>query len=363
MGFPTDIINFRRMIGNPYSKVRKQFQDMAPFQVDYHEAIQDYHWVIPLKSRKIGATDTAITSFALNTFDRYVGHDVMIVAGNELRIAKEILLRFYEFFEDKEHDDGQHYAFRQIEPELLEAGYTWQEAQAKGQRYHLKDFIRSVRLSQEPTIEFTNDTRHFAFAASKQEKSQSFRGTDDVISILVSEAAHTGMKLDQSIMNALEPNLAQRDDADFILESTGNGRRGFYFKYWQNIMKDLSKKFGIRIDKHQQIVDQLHNLWRSGKKMPDKLDWFPLMWDYKIGLQEGILSQKFIDKELRNPEIDFSQEYCAAFTSTYTSAIPTDSLTFMDPNSQDYKEPIDLNDLTEDMIEPNYDDESDMVLE
>lgn len=361
-GFPTDIVNFRRMIGNPYSKTRKKYQDFAQFQVDYHEAIQDFHWVIPSKSRKIGATDTAITSFALNAFDRYAGHDVMIVAGNELRIAKEILLRFYEFFEDRQHDDGI-YAFKQIEPELLEAGYSWQEAQAKGTKFFFNDLIKSARLSQDPVIEFRNGERTFAFAASKQEKAQTFRGTDDVIAILVSEAAHTGMKNDQPIMNALEPNLAQRDDADFILESTGNGRRGFYFKYWQQIMALLSKKFNIRQDKHQDIVDQINKLWRTNKKIPSELDWFPLMWDYKVGIKEGIISQKFIEREMRNPEIDFEQEYCCKFTSTYTSAIPTESLTFMDPNAKDYKEPIDLNELTEDMVEPNYDDESDMVIE
>lgn len=116
MGFPIRFLDFRRMIGNPYSKTLNKSQDMAPFQEDYHNAIQEHHWVIPLKSRKIGATDTAITSFALNCFDRYTGHDVMIVAGNELRIAKEILLRFYEFFMDKHQPDG-FYAFRQIEPE------------------------------------------------------------------------------------------------------------------------------------------------------------------------------------------------------------------------------------------------------
>jgi len=354
-GFPTDILNFRRMIGNPYSKVRGMEQDMAQFQIDYHEAIQDFHWVIPAKSRKIGATDTAITSIGLNVFDRYSGHDAMIVAGNEVRIAKEILLRFYEFFEDRDHDDG-HYAFKQIEPELLEAGYTWQEAQAKGTKYFFDDLIESARLSQDPVINFRNGHRTFAFAASKQEKSQSFRGTDDVIAILVSEAAHTGMKNDQPIMNALEPNLAQRDDADFILESTGNGRRGFYFKYWEVIMTNLSKKFNIRRDKHQEIVDELHRLWRSGKKMPE-IDWFPLMWDVNVGIREGIISEKFIEKERRNPEIDFDQEYMCKFTSTYTSAIPTESLTFKDTTDKDYKPSIDLNAMTEDMVEPDYTDD------
>jgi len=357
-GFPTDILNFRRMIGNPYSKVREKYQDFAQFQIEYHEAIQDHHWVIPTKSRKIGATDTAITSFALNTFDRYAGHDEMLVSGNELRISKEILLRFYEFFEDRQHEDGI-YAFRQIEPELLEAGYTWQEAQKMGTRYNFVDLVKSARLSQDPVIEFTNGTRFFAFAASKQEKSQSFRGTDDVIAILVSEAAHTGMKNDQPIMNALEPNLAQRDDADFILESTGNGRRGFYFKNWQRSMELLSKKFNIREDKHQEITDRINELWRQGKKMPEELDWFPLMWDYKVGIKEGIISQKFIEKEMRNPEIDFQQEYCCKFTSTYTSAIPVESLTYLDPNEKGYKEPMDINEMTDDMVEPDYEKDYD----
>src|SRR3989338_1177630 len=308
MGFPTDFINFRRMIGNPYSKVLDKVQDMAPFQEDYHNAIQEFHWVIPLKSRKIGATDTAITSFALNCFDRYTGHDVMIVAGNELRIAKEILLRFYEFFTDKHHEDG-FYAFRQIEPEYLDAGYTWQESQKKGQKIFYNDLIKSARLSQDPVIEFNNGARVFAFAASKQEKAQTFRGTDDVIAILVSEAAHTGMKNDQPIMNALEPNLAQRDDADFVLESTGNGRRGFYFKYWIQIMEMLAKQFNMRVDNHQSLVDKLHRLWHDNK-IAFELDWFPLMWDYKVGIKEGIISEKLINREKRNVEIDFAQEYC-----------------------------------------------------
>lgn len=343
-GFPTDLIGWRRMIGNPYSKVLNKSQDMAPFQVDYHNAIQEYHWVISLKSRKIGATDTAITSFALNCFDRYVGHDVMIVAGNELRIAKEILLRFYEFFTDKHHDDG-FYAFKQIEPEYIEAGYTWQEAQKKGQKIFYDDLIKSARLSQDPIVEFKNGTRVFAFASSKQEKAQSFRGTDDVIAILVSEAAHTGMKNDQPIMNALEPNLAQRDDADFILESTGNGRRGFYFNYWMQIMELLSKQFNMRIDNHQTLVDKLHTLWHKDK-IGFEFDWFPLMWDYNTGIKEGIISEKFIKREKRNVEIDFAQEYGCKFTSTYTSAIPSDVLTFKDTTDSKYVKSIDLNVLT-----------------
>ena len=124
-------------------------------------------------------------------------------------------------------------------------------------------------------------------------------------------------------------------------------------------MEMLSKEFNIRQDKHQELVDQLHKVWRDGKKIPFGVDWFPLMWDYKVGISEGIISQKFIEKEMRNPEIDFQQEYCCKFTSTYTSAIPVESLTFLDSREKGYVEPIDLNEMTEDMVEPDYEKDYD----
>ena len=231
--FTTNFLYFRKMLGDPVSKITGERHEMAPFQIDYHNAIQMFHWAIMLKSRKIGATETVNTSIGLNCFDRYVGHDAMIIAGNELRIAKEILLRFYELFKDRHHPDGSVYAFKDFEPAYIyevEKGKTPSERQKLWDYYHAKgtklkevNLLKSVRLAQDPVIEFKNGTRVFAFAASKQEKAQTFRGTDDVIAIFFSEGAHTGMKQDQPIMNALKPNLAQREDADFILESTGNG--------------------------------------------------------------------------------------------------------------------------------------------
>ena len=343
-GFSTDLVWFRRMIGNPVSKITNLEQDMAPFQVDYHNAIQDFHWIIPLKSRKLGATETAITSIALNCFDRYIGHDIMIVAGNEVRVAKEILLRFYEFFEDREHKDGI-YAFRGLDPTLVDKRHPWQKVHAEGHKYHYDDFIKSAHLSQDPTITFTNGTRVMAFAASRQEKAQTFRGADDVICIFLSEAAHTGMKTDQPIMNALEPNLAQRDDGDFILESTGNGRRGFFHDYWMYSMEVLAKQYRQPVTRHQILVNQINNDWKHGRKIKAEVDWFPLMWDYHVGLQANILSKKFIDKEKRNPKIDFAQEYECAFTSTYSAAIDTTNIIYKDPNAKDYVASIDYSEF------------------
>jgi len=351
-GFSTEFIPFNRMIGNPISKITNVQQDMAEFQMRYHLAIQIHHLVQFLKSRKLGATESWNRSTALNCFDRYMGHDVMLIAGNEVRIANEILIRFDELFRDKYHEDGL-YAFKTVETEYLDAGYTWKEAQQKGTIYKHDDIIRKANFGTNPTVEFKNDTRVMAFAASRQEKAQSFRGTDDVICAFVSEAAHTGMKNDQPIMSALEPNLAQRDDADLILETTGNGRRGFFYNYWIQTMEIISNKLKIPVTDHQGIVDAINKLWEDGKKIDFPVDWWPIMYDYHIGIEENILSKKFIEMEKRNPKLDFEQEYCCKYTSTYSQAIKTEDLTFKDTLSADYVKSIDL--LGVDGIDRGYD--------
>ena len=109
-------------------------------------------------------------------------------------------------FRDRRHEDGE-YAFRDT----------------YGNKWTYKEIIRRSNLKTNPEIEFTNDARALAYAASSSGKSMSLRGTDDIISIFLSEAAHTGLTEDQPIMDALIPNLAQRSDADFIQETTGNG--------------------------------------------------------------------------------------------------------------------------------------------
>ncbi|WP_268544047.1 hypothetical protein [Candidatus Nitrosotenuis cloacae] len=344
------------MLGNPISKITNQQQDLADFQIDYHQAIQCWHNVQILKSRKLGATETGITSIALNCFDRYSGHDVLFTAGNELGIATETLVRFYEFFKDRQHSDG-YYAFKHLKPEYVEPLTTgeidWEYAMNRADKLTESHFIKRKVFGQKPMIEFIDGTRCFAWAVVRQEKAQSFRGTDDLICIFFTEAAHTGLKADQSVMNALSPNLAQRDDADFILESTGNGKRGFFYNYWMNTMKSLSKnlKMPLLNDNHQILVDKLHDLWREQMMTKKKtisfpVDWFPLMYDYKIGLKHNILSQKYIEKEKRNPKLDFLQEYACKFTSTYTSAIDTSNLKFVpDILLKQRKIPKDLREL------------------
>lgn len=289
-GFPIDFKEFNKMIGYPITRNTNKQVPMTPYQIEYHDIIQKYHKVIVNKSRKIGITESSIRSIALNCFHRYAGHDIVIIAGNELKIAQEILLRFYELFQDKP-DLG--YAFKH-------GGIKWKKS----------DLIRRVSThGQHPIVEFRNGTRVFCFAASRSGQSQSFRGPDDVICILFSEAAHTGMKEDQPIMNALEPNLANRDDADLILESTPNGKRGFFYNYWMDIKDDKMK------------------------------GWHHVEWDYHHGLKYGVLSKKFLAQQKANPRIDFLQEYCCKFTSTVSGIFKEEDVSLL---PDDAEQPVDL---------------------
>lgn len=308
-----DFVEFNQSIGLPLNRNNGQPQSMTQYQIEYHNSIQTHHKVIVNKSRKIGATEAAVRSISLNAFDRYAGHDVMIVAGNELRIAREILTRIDELFYDKK------------------SGYAMIDKH--GNKWKHDELIRRVKLGNSPEIEFHNGTRIMAFAARKTASSQSFRGPDDVACIFVSEAAHTGMKNDHVIMTALEPNLANRDNGDFIIESTPNGKRGFFYEYWKSVMTPLKIQYDT--DDDWQVIKQLKDDNMS-------LDWFPLMWDYTFGVNCGVLSKKYLDSQRKSPKLDFEQEYCCSFTSTYTSAIKRSDLTFKDKSAKTYSQSLDL---------------------
>ena len=315
---PNNFQQFNEMIGFPTSSILNEPQPLTPYQIQYHEAIQKFNWVIVNKSRKIGATEAAIRSIAFNVFDKYKGHNVLILAGNELRIAKEILKRFYELFKNKS-----------------KTGYSFKEPGKDGNKWYEQELMYRPKFGNTPEIEFKNGTRVMAFTAIKSVLSQSSRGTDDVACIFLSEASHVGMNEDQAIMNALEPNLANRDNGHFILESTPRGKRGFFYNYWKNAMKNLEEIYGTN-----NQMNLLKMLWKDDKT-GYKLDWYPLMWDYTEGLKHNVISRKFIERERKNKEIDFEQEYCCSFTSKYTQAIDVSNLQYL-PEVKSSKSPDDL---------------------
>ena len=303
---------WNQMIGYPLSRLTNTQVPMTPYQIQYQDAIDTYHKVIINKSRKIGATESVNRGIAKNVFGRYKEHDIMTVAGNQLSVAREIILRFDELFQDKMQPDGLRYAFK--------------EPGKDGNKWHHDELIRKSAVhSQMPLIEFRNDTRLFAFAASKSGQSQSFRGPDDVICIFLSEAAHVGMVEDAPLITALAPNLANRDDADFIMESTPNGKRGFYFAYWEAMLDKLREKYGVvKVGEEMKLLEQL---WAD--KDPQRLLYYPLQWDCSEGIKYGVLSEQYIQDQIEDPEVDHEQEYFCKFTTTQSAALDLSNLQYL----------------------------------
>jgi len=274
---------FNENLGNPISRILNKRVRQVDHLIEYEFDVEKYHSEVVNKTRKGGFTDGRIRGIARQVFKRYAGHDVMIVAGNELVIAMEILDRFDELFENGITDkDGRHWKYGDL-------------------------IYRYVR-SPQPIVEFYNGTRAFCFAASKSGKAQAFRGPDDVISIFMSEAAHSGATDDYPIYNALTPNLANRPDGDLVFESTPNGKRGFYYDIWADA-----------------IVGKNH--------------YHTLEVNYEIAVKAGVLSEVYVEQQKRDPRVDFEQEYCCKFTTTKRAAIPADEIKAIE---DDKLQPIDL---------------------
>ena len=274
---------FNKNLGLPFSRITNQMVPMTEYQIQYEFEVEKHHNVILNKTRKGGFTEARIRAIARQVFNRYAGHDVMIVAGNELNIAIEVLDRFDELFENGITDkDGRHWPYGKI----------------------IKRYVKSPQ----PVVEFYNGTRVFCFAASKSGKAQSFRGPDDVISIFMTEAAHSGAIDDYPIYNALTPNLANRPDGDLVFESTPNGKRGFYYDVWMDA-----------------IVGKNH--------------YHTLEVNWERAVKAGVLSIEYVEKQRKDPRVDFEQEYCCKFTTTKRAAIPSDELKVIE---EERMQPIDL---------------------
>ena len=113
---PNDFTSFNKMIGSPIHPGTNKETEIFDYQVDYFNAWQKHHKLILNKSRKIGATETALRIIAYNCLiGNYSGHRVMIVAGNKQEVANRFIQRFkslfYKGFTDLE---GTEYKYEDI---------------------------------------------------------------------------------------------------------------------------------------------------------------------------------------------------------------------------------------------------------
>jgi phage FluMu gp28-like protein len=258
------------MIGLPKHPGTRNEIGILGYQQKYFDAIQKHHKVILNKSRKIGATETALRSIAYNCFGRYEGHNVMMVAGNRQSQAIEFLDRFCSLFDNGFFD-------------------------LSGKKYSFSDIIPYRRRTE---VRFWNETRVTTYPALPS----SLRGPQNVICVYISEAAFIDSHDDSKVYDALHPNIANIEDADFIIESTPNGRRGFF-----------------------------HDLFTSEN------EYCKLEQPHSLALGK-LISKTFIESERKNPKIDFEQEYCCKFTTSANAVFKSEDIKWGSGKFTDYRD-------------------------
>jgi len=266
---PLDFTSFNNMIGPPLHPKTKKPTTIFDYQNELDRIINKYHVVLLNKSRKIGATETALRSVAKNCFGRYAGYDVMFVAGNRQKQADRLLTRF-----DK----------------LFWQGFT----DLDGIKWTYSDIITKKTSSN---LEFFNGTTIHTFPAVPE----SLRGSENVICVVLDEAAHFKLTDDRVIYDALEPNIANTE-GDFICISTPNGKRGFFYDLWN-----------------------------------EENEYYKLAQPYTVsyGL---LLSEEYISRKKNDARIDFEQEFNCQFTSSRKSAFNEELIKFTDVEIDDYSD-------------------------
>ena len=266
---PKGFKEFNEMIGLPIHPGTGEETEVFDYQVDYFDAWQNHHKLILNKSRKIGATETALRIIAYNCLiGNYSSHRVMIVAGNKQDVANRFIQRFKSLFMK---------------------GFT----DLSNNRYEYEDVV----VQEDSKSCVINGTYIQAYPAN-----ESVRGEENVICVFMSECAFINLIDDSKVYNALHPNVANIKEADFVMESTPNGKRGFFWQNWD-------------------ATSEYHKLEQ----------------DYTVSLGQ-LLDDEFIKAEQSNPRIDFQQEYGCKFTTSLSAAFKEDEIIFEEKQINMYED-------------------------
>jgi len=254
--------DFNRIVGQPIHPETGMKTDIFDYQEEYEQAWNKHHKVIINKSRKIGATETALRIIAFNCMNgRYKSrHRVMIVAGNKQEVSNRFIERFLAIFGQGFTDlDGKFWSLDELVPERKSSKIV---------------LYNGIVIQAYPSNE-------------------SVRGEENVICVFMSESAFINLNDDSKVYNAVHPNVANISDADFILESTPNGKRGFFWKLFTDEDNEYHK----------------------------------LEQPYTVSMGK-LLDEPTIEAERKNPFIDFDQEYCCKFTTSLTSVFDEEDVRY-----------------------------------
>ncbi len=268
-------VKFSERIRNPWSRLEKKRKALTPDQLLYIKTIDKYGKVICDKNRKGGFSEAWLRKKAKDIFTRDAQSDIVALAGTGQSLATEMLDRFDELFENGLIDQNN-----------VKWGYG--------------DIVLKKVFSSPSHIEFYNGSRFFSIPATNRGQGPNLRGTSKISSMWLTEGAHTGLRRDNVVVNAMTANLANIEYGEIVFESTPNGKRGFFYNYWQDAQTGKNKS------------------------------WHMMQWDHTEGVKYGVISQKYIQEQKSNTRIDFEQEYMCKFTTKKGAAFREETIKYSD---------------------------------
>lgn len=284
-------VKFNERIGLPWSRLEKKRKPLTPDQLLYINTIAKHHKVICDKNRKGGFSEAWLRKKAKDIFTRDAQSDIVALAGTGQSLATEMLDRFDELFENGLIDQNN-----------VKWGYG--------------DIVLKKVFSSPSHIEFYNGSRFFSIPATNKGQGPNLRGTSKISSMWLTEAAHTGLLRDHVVLNAMTANLANIDYGEVVFESTPNGMRGIFWNLWN----------GAEVKNHATMPS------RETVLGPNR--YARLLFTWPTAVKYKVMSQKFIEDEKANPEVDFDQEYCGKFTTSKNAAFDLDEVRYLDDNDE-----------------------------
>jgi hypothetical protein len=256
---PIDFAEFNELIGLPTSKI-PPFEKFPIFDYEFEliSNIEHYKDYALNKARGIGATEIILRWILFQAIHNKIPRrKYLIVTGIRLGLAKDHIRRVQEMCINI--------------PEVVR----------ESSQYHI-------------TI---NQSEIIAIPANPT----AIRGYENVGVIFADEAAHWNLLDDGPVLEAIEPHRT-KSDANIIIVSTPNGRRGFFGELFHN---------------------------PDTKYFRDTKNW---------SVSEGLLiDTSKVEKIKKEDPYRFEQEYNCKFLSTRYSAIPQEILEITSQNSVVYQ--------------------------
>ncbi len=256
---PTNFEKFNEVIGLPKSKI-PPFKEMPIFgyEKDILSNITKYKDYALNKARGIGATEIILRWILFQAIHNKIpGRKFLIVTGIRLGLAKDHIKRTIQLCEK------------------------------------IPDVIKQ---SSQYSIT-VNNSEIIAIPANPS----AIRGYENVQVIFADEAAHWDLLDDDPVLEAIEPHRT-KSDANVIIVSTPNGRRGFFAKIFHN---------------------------PESKYYTDTKPWT---------VSEGLLINRDEVEKVKNEDYyRFEQEYNCQFLTTNYAAFPPEVLSIVNQNSEEYQ--------------------------